>query len=243
MNLVMPYLPHLLALSANSPFWQAIDTGMMSCRSPLYGLVPHSGVPGVFQKWKDYREYFEVMRDAKAVGSPKDVKWDIRPRPDLGTLEFRVCDMPSTLREVFALAALTRSLVQWAQRLLEERPKARHGDRRRQWITVTNKWLAARYGLDAVYIRTPAGARRVLRESLATLLDRLEPVAEESGDARYMQMWRPVEKIELGAERQRRLYRENGDPRELIRDMTKRLAEELATADRGRTATRPRAAG
>ncbi len=232
MNLVMPYLPHLLALSANSPFWQGIDTGLLSCRAPLYGLVPHAGVPGVFQKWKEFRSYFEIMRDAHAYTSVTDIKWDIRPRPDLGTLEFRICDMPATLASALGLAALVRTLVIWAQRLMEDRPKSRRGDRKRQWLTTQNKWLAARYGLDAMYVRSAAGKRQRLRDDLANLLARLEPIAEETGDLPFLRVWRPIDAIEPGALRQRRIYRETGEWRALIADMTGRLAQELAITPR-----------
>src|SRR5947209_33902 len=96
-SLLVKYLPHLLALSANSPFWQGVDTGLASGRAALYGLLPHSGIPPHFGKWKEFRTYSQVMRDSKAIASFKDIYWDIRPRPDFGTLEFRICDMPATL--------------------------------------------------------------------------------------------------------------------------------------------------
>lgn len=232
-NLVTPFLPHLLALSANSPFWQGVDTGLVSCRAPLHGLVPHSGVPGVFQKWKQFRNYYDVMRETGAFASLKDLKWDIRPRPDFGTIEFRICDMPMTLRAVFGLTALARTLVLWAQRLMRERPRSRRGDRRRQWITTQNKWLAARHGLDAIYLRIPGGKRLPLRDDLAGLLERLGPVAEPAGEAPFLKYWQPVAAIESGALRQRRIYRETGNWRALISDMTERLSKELAQPGTG----------
>jgi glutamate---cysteine ligase / carboxylate-amine ligase len=233
-NLLTPYLPHLLAISANSPFWQGVDTGLVSCRAPLYGLVPHSGVPGTFQKWKEFRGYFETMRDARAFKSVRDLKWDIRPRSDLGTLEFRICDMPMSLRQVFALASLTRTLVLWAQQLLHDKPRSGRGDRRRQWLTTQNKWLAARYGLEALYIRTPAGKRQPLRNDLNQLLERVRSVAEEAGEWSFLQTLRPVESIEMGASRQRKVYRETGAWRALIAEMKDRLAHELQVTGDGR---------
>ncbi len=110
-SLLLNYLPHLLALSANSPFWQGVDTGLASGRSAVQGLLPVSGVPPHFGKWKDFRTYCSVMKDCKAIASLKDIYWDIRPRPDFGTIEIRVCDMPPTLTLTFAIVALARSLV------------------------------------------------------------------------------------------------------------------------------------
>jgi gamma-glutamyl:cysteine ligase YbdK (ATP-grasp superfamily) len=101
------------------------------------------------------------------------------------------------------------------------------GDMRRHWIAVENKWLATRYGLEAVYIRTPAGKRRPLKQDLRDLLTRLLPIAGELGDQPFLAALLPVEKFESGAERQRRLYRESGRWRDLITDMTERLSQEL----------------
>ena len=126
-NLLVQKLPHLLALSGNSPFWQGVDTGLASCRSALYRLLPHAGVPRYFPRWKDFRNFCQVMKDCKAINSFKDIYWDIRPRPDFGTIEFRICDMPPSLAAVLGIAALTRSLVIQSLRLLAERPAVMPG--------------------------------------------------------------------------------------------------------------------
>jgi Glutamate-cysteine ligase family 2(GCS2) len=216
-----------LAVSASSPFWQGIDTGLASCRTALYRTLPHAGVPRYFPRWKNFRSYFRVMRECGAIQSMKDIYWDIRPRPEFGTIELRVCDMPATLETTFALVALVRSLAIASQRLLEERPQLRKGDIRRHWIAVENKWLATRYGLDAIYIRTPAGKRRPLRQDLQELLNRLMPIAAETGDDVYLSTLLPLDKFESNADRQRRLYRESGKARPLVDDMIARLASEL----------------
>jgi carboxylate-amine ligase len=109
-NLLVRYLPHLIALSANSPFWQGVDTGLASSRIALYRLLPHAGLPQYFADWKEFRNYCRVMLDCQTIGSFKDIYWDIRPRPDFGTVEVRVCDIPSTLTETLRLVALVRSL-------------------------------------------------------------------------------------------------------------------------------------
>jgi len=226
-NMLVRYLPHLLAVSANSPFWQGIDTGLASCRSALYRSLPHAGVPRYFPRWKDFRSYLRVMCDCRAMQSPKDIYWDIRPRPELGTIEFRVCDMPPTLAATTSVVALIRSLVVATQRLLEERPHLCRGDMRRHWIAVENKWLATRYGMGAMYIRTPAGKRRPLKHDLKELVNRLLPIAAETGDDGFLAALRPSDEFESGADRQRRLYRETGDWHALIDDMTQRLSKEL----------------
>jgi carboxylate-amine ligase len=228
-NMLVQYLPHLLALSANSPFWQGVDTGLASCRAALYSALPHAGVPRYFPNWKGFRTFCRVMRDCKAIQSPKDIYWDIRPRPEIGTIEFRVCDQPISLAMTFSVVTLIHCLVIHALRMLEELPLLRRGDMRRHWIAVENKWLATRYGLGAMYIRTPGGKRRPLDHDLGELLSRLLPIAQENSTDQFLKSVQPVDQLETGAERQRRIYREAGNWKALIDDLTHRLAEELET--------------
>jgi len=227
MNILSQYLPHLLAISANSPFWQGVDTGFASTRAVLYGLVAHSGVPPQFEGWKEFLEYDQVMRDCKAIQSFKGIKWDIRPRPDFGTIEFRICDSPATIETAVALAALIRTLVISSKRLLADNPQAARSDRRLEWINSESKWLAARYGLEATYIRAFGGKRRALSQEAAELIERLIPIARESGDHAPLMKILPLDKFETGADRQRRLYREHGDWQSLIQDSIARLRDEL----------------
>ena len=100
----------------------------------------------------------------------------------------------------------------------------------REWINAESKWLAARYGLDAIYIRTPSGKRSALRQDLDALFERLMPVARESGDHAHLLKIQPLDKLETGAERQRRLFREHGEWQAIIRDSVKRLSAELKGA-------------
>jgi carboxylate-amine ligase len=227
MNRSVAYLPHLLALSANSPYWQGVDTGMASCRAALYQLVPHSGIPPALSRWKDFRTYFQVMCDCGAASGLKDIKWDVRPRPDLGTLEFRICDMPDSLPRVFSIAAFVRSLTLGLARLLESSPRARRADSRQQWITVENRWLATRYGLEAVYIRSPAGKRRPLLDDLRETIEKLLPYARESGDEDFLLRLRSAEHLESGAKRQRQTYRETGDWTAMMQSLISRFNQEL----------------
>jgi carboxylate-amine ligase len=104
-NLLMQYVPHLIAASASSPFWQGVDTGLASSRIALYRLLPHAGLPLYFSNWKDFRNYCKVMKDCNTISSFKDIYWDIRPRPDFGTIEFRICDIPLTITETLRLVA------------------------------------------------------------------------------------------------------------------------------------------
>jgi carboxylate-amine ligase len=229
-NLLMQYVPHLIAASASSPFWQGVDTGLMSRRVALYRLLPHAGLPLYFSDWKEFRNYCKVMKDCQTIESFKDIYWDIRPRPDFGTIEFRICDVPMTITETLPLVALIRCLTVSALRLLQEHPGLRRGNIKRHWIAVENKWLATRYGLQAMYIRTPSGKRRPLVQDLADLIERLMPIAQEFGDAPYLASLQPVQQLETGTDRQRAHYRENGNWKALLDFMSKQLLQDLENA-------------
>jgi len=226
-SMLVQYLPHLLALSASSPFWQGVDTGLQSSRAALYRMLPHAGVPRHFSKWKDFRSFCKIMRECNALQSFKDLYWDIRPRPDFGTIEFRICDMPPTLPITLGLVALTRCLVISSLRLLEERPHLRSGDTRRHWIAVENKWLATRYGLAGMCIRTPGGRKRRLGQDVADLITRLLPIARETGDHPFLAALQPIDKFESGAARQRRIYREAGGGKTVVDDLKSAFADGL----------------
>jgi carboxylate-amine ligase len=237
-NLLMQYVPHLIAVSASSPFWQGVDTGLMSSRIALYRLLPHAGLPLYFSNWKEFRHYCKVMMDCQTIASFKDIYWDIRPRPDFGTIEFRICDIPMTLTETLRIVALVRCLAAGGLRLLQEHPRLRRGNIKRHWIAVENKWLATRYGLQAIYIRTPSGKRRPLGHDLADLIQRLMPIARELGDEKYLAGLQPVSKLETGADQQRRHYREAGNWKSLVDFMVQQLLHDLE-AHHDQTAKRP----
>jgi carboxylate-amine ligase len=103
----------------------------------------------------------------------------------------------------------------------------RRGNIKRHWIAVENKWLATRYGLHAIYIRTPSGKRRPLGKDLADLIERLMPIARETGDEKYLAALQPVGKLETGAEQERRHYRETGNWKSLVDFMVKQLLRDL----------------
>jgi glutamate---cysteine ligase / carboxylate-amine ligase len=227
MSLLTQYMPHLIALSASSPFWQGVDTGLASSRVALYRLLPHAGLPLYFGNWKEFRNYCRVMKDCQTIDSFKDIYWDIRPRPDFGTIEFRICDIPLTLTEALRLVALVRSLSVYGLRLLQEKPRLKRGDIKRHWIAVENKWLATRYGLQALYIRTPSGKRRGLAHDLTELIDRLLPIAQEIGDEKYLAGLKPIDKFQTGADRQRHHYREIGNWKGLVDYLIGQLLQDL----------------
>ncbi|MGH2717191.1 MAG: glutamate--cysteine ligase, partial [Actinomycetota bacterium] len=172
------YIPHFLALSASSPFWLGQDSGLASCRSKIFEQLPTAGLPYPLRTWSDFEGFMTTLINARAVDSIREVWWDVRPHPDFGTVEMRICDGMPTLSEVCAVAALSQCLVEWMDSLCDRgfalpQPK--------QWIVRENKWRAVRYGVDAEIIIDEEGNLVKVREAIATLVEDLSPIAQRLG--------------------------------------------------------------
>ena len=174
LNGFLPYVPHVLALSASSPYWQGTDTGLASSRVTLFEALPTAGHPCTFPSWPAYQALYGAMSRSRAVTSVKDFWWDIRLHPDLGTVELRICDSLSTLSETIAMVAL----IQCLYRSLDEEYRAgRTFAPPPDWIVRENKWRASRWGLEAEIVLDGEGRTGGLRQEFAHLLPALEPVA------------------------------------------------------------------
>jgi carboxylate-amine ligase len=177
-NALTAYIPHFLALSASSPYWQGRDTGLASSRSKVFENLPTAGLPYRMDGWQEFEEFMDTLVTAQAITSIREVWWDIRPHPDFGTVELRICDGIPTLGEVAGLAALAQSLVEW----LDSRVDAGEAlPVPREWTVRVNKWRAARYGIEAEIIGDDQGTRVPLVQSVRRLVEDLSPVAARLG--------------------------------------------------------------
>ena len=214
---LMNYYPHLLALSANSPYWCGHDTGYASQRAQLFQQLSTAGLPFHFDSWDEYEAYVADLIATDVIEETSENRWDIRPVPRFGTVEMRVCDGPSNLREVGALTALTQCLVESFSRTLDEGGSIPVMP---PWHHQENKWRAARYGLDAVVIKDAQNHQTPLTEDLTDVLNRLEPLAAELGCAQELAYVETMMTGEAGYLRQRRIAQENGgDLRAVVRDI------------------------
>jgi carboxylate-amine ligase len=177
-NALQHYLGHLLALSASSPYWEGHDTGLASCRVKVFEVLPTAGLPPVIGSWADFELFMHTLQAAEAISSIREVWWDVRPHPNFGTVELRICDAMPTLAEVSALAALVQCLV---HRVDEQIDAGTPPPPPREWTVRHNKWLACRHGLDAKLIVDDEGARLSARDAVADLLDELAPHARTLG--------------------------------------------------------------
>ena len=159
------YLPQFIALSASSPFYQGVDTAFDSSRLNAVFAFPLSGRAPFALRWSEFTAYFERMSASGIVESMKDFYWDVRPKPEFGTIEIRVCDTPLTVERAAALAAYAQALCRW---LLVERPGKVTED---NYLAYTyNRFQACRFGLEGEVVDPAAGLRRTIAEDVAATL-------------------------------------------------------------------------
>jgi carboxylate-amine ligase len=174
------YIPHFIALAASSPFVQAQDTAFDSARLNSVFAFPLSGRAPCVLSWDEFGAYFDKMTRTGVVQSMKDFYWDIRPKPEYGTIEVRVFDTPLTVEHAAALAGYVQCLAAWFQ---QERPFTPCED---DYLVYSyNRFQACRFGLDAVYVDPPTGQHLPMREHLLLTMDRLQDFAApcQAGDA------------------------------------------------------------
>lgn len=177
-NALQHYLGHVLALSASSPYWEGHDTGLASCRVKVFEGLPTAGLPPVIADWADFEQFMHTLVSAQAITSIRDVWWDVRPHPNFGTVELRICDAMPTVREVVAVGALVQSLVHRTDVQIDAGEPLLVP---REWTVRQNKWLAARYGLEAELIVDDEGTRLSARDAVAELISELVPFARDLG--------------------------------------------------------------
>jgi carboxylate-amine ligase len=207
-NSLATFIPHFLALSSSSPFWQGRDTGLASTRSKVFESLPTAGLPYAMDNWGQFQRFMRTLIGAGTIRSIREVWWDIRPHPGLGTIELRICDGIPTLEETCAMAALAQSLVVW---LTERYNAGLELPVHRAWTIRDNKWRAARYGLDAEIIRDEDGNLVHLRRSIGDLLERLAPIAERLGCLQDLMRVNSILERGTSATRQREVHSLTGN--------------------------------
>jgi carboxylate-amine ligase len=222
---LMRYHALFLALSASSPFFERDDSGLASARTKIFEGLPTAGLPPPLADWNDFESFMNTLLQVGCISSIREVWWDIRPHPDFGTIEFRMCDATPTVREAVALAALAQTLVEWCSRRIDDSTLPPPP---REWTVRENRWLAARFGLEAELIvedaRDSRPERRPVRTLVRELLDEIRPVAAELGNVQALADVELLLAVGSGAQRQRRVVEAGGT----LVDVVHHLAAELA---------------
>jgi len=217
-NGLLPQLAPLLALSASSPFWRGEPTGLASSRQMVFSAFPRSGPPPRFRDYSDYAEVVGQLERSGCIADYTHIWWDIRLHPRLGTVEVRICDAVTRVEDAVAIAAYCQALV----KLLCERYDASEDiPSYHRILTSENRWLAARYGLEAPVMDLGSGRRnrvpiaRVVRRTLAEI----EPHARELGSERELEGVHEILARGNSADRQLRIFNSNRDIVEVAREI------------------------
>jgi glutamate---cysteine ligase / carboxylate-amine ligase len=204
-NTLRTFLPELLALSANSPFWEARLSGLSSTRVKIFDIFPRSGLPPAFSSYEEFELLIDRGIRTNSFPDYTYIWWDLRPHPKLGTIEIRVCDAQTRLESVAGIVALVQSLVATFAAEFD-----RSGQLSPQPITLVaeNKWRAARDGLNAQLIDLANDTERPAREALRELVERCGDAAQELGCARELEFVESILERGSGAEEQLEVYEE-----------------------------------
>lgn len=211
MNRFLVDLPYFIGLSASSPFWNGTDTGLMSVRPTMYESHPTSGLPFLCKNWEEFENYYQDLLNTGSVQSMKDIWWDIRPSPGFGTIELRMCDAPTNMEELLAIAAFAQCLAKsYADEGLSEELPTR-------WILRENKWRALRYGLDAELIDKNDKSVKPMRQLLLEKIEVLRPCFEFFESVESIEVLRRMVTSGVSSNRQKRKFIETNSLEEVIR--------------------------
>src|SRR5690348_12044826 len=229
MNEARYFLPRLLALSTSSPFWIGRDTGLKSFRTTVFRRFPRTGIPDHFDSWSAYEEYVNLLVELHSIDNGKKIWWDLRPQPTFGTLEFRVCDVPTAPRASIAIAALAQAIIVKLYRLRARNLGFRVYHRA---LIEENKWRAARWGIDGLLIDFGARREVPMRDLAIELLEFVDDVVDELGSRREVEYVRKILAEGTSAERQLAVYRQTGDLRAVVQWLVEETRESVEQSAR-----------
>lgn len=212
----------LLAMSANSPYFEGHCTGLASTRTHLFGSMPRTNIPPFFKDFTEMESFYHKLVTAGDITRPGDLWWVLRPQPPLGTVELRVFDLPTDIRRLCTFAAITQAALafyqdRFLQGIRQSNPKTEYLEQ--------NRWKAMRFGLSCDIIEPVTGEIISMRKQLERLLDMIMPKAEELKSLEYLNFAREILDIGNEAEWQIKTYEKlNGDLRALELEIAKQTS-------------------
>ena len=205
-NALMDYIPHLLAVSCSSPYWVKRDSGMESYRVKIMETLPTTGLPFNLHSYEEYIDLVNVLKKAGTIKSIREIWWDVRPHPDFGTIEVRVCDAMPLLEDVISVTAFIQSLVAHLAKMYRRRDEIGHLP---SFLIRENKWRAARYGADANLIMDSIGTTIKMKDAVQKLINELEPTAVELKADKELKNLMQVFSRGTSSKRQRNVFKES----------------------------------
>ncbi|MBS4028485.1 MAG: carboxylate-amine ligase [Ignavibacteriales bacterium] len=213
MNAARYFLPHLLALSTNSPFWLGRNTGFKSFRTKVFERFPRTGIPDYFMSVSEFDDYVKLLIKLNSIDNAKKIWWDIRLHPVFETIEFRVCDIPMRVDETIALAAIIQAITAKLYKLV----KSNLGFRLyRRLLLNENKWRAARYGLEGKLIDFGKQEEVDAKSLIVELIQFVDDVVDELGSRNEVNGILKIAEMGTGADRQLEVYRQTNDVRKVV---------------------------
>ena len=207
MNSMRYFLPHLLAISSNSPFWGGMKTGLKSYRAKVFDKFPRTNIPDTYTSWGEFESFVNLLIKTNCLDNAKKLWWDIRPHPFFHTLEVRVCDIPMRVEETLAIAALIQATMAKLYRLHERNIDYRQYSRA---LLMENKWRAGRYGLDGSLIDFGKQVEVPERELILEYLNFVEEVVDELDSRNEIEYIRTILETGTGADRQLKVFEDTG---------------------------------
>lgn len=212
-NSVRYFLPHIFALSTNSPFWEGRITGFKSYRSKVFDKFPRTGIPDFFESIEEYDNYIKVLIKTKCIDNAKKIWWDLRVHPHYNTIEFRICDIPLRTDETIAIAALFQAICAKLYKLRMQ--NMNYMVYKRSFIN-ENKWRASRYGIDGLLIDFGKEEEVHVKHLIGELLDFIDDVVDELGSRDAISYVPRIIDAGTGADRQLKVFNETKDFRNVV---------------------------
>ncbi|MBV9497167.1 MAG: carboxylate-amine ligase [Acidobacteria bacterium] len=213
MNAARYFLPHIFALSTNSPFWCGHNTGWKSYRAKVFERFPRTGLPDSFRGWSEYDEYVQLLIRTRCIDNAKKIWWDVRPHPFFPTLEYRVCDVPLRVDETICFAALFQAVTVKLYRLYSQNMGWRLY---RKSLLTENKARAARFGIEGNLIDFGRREEVPFGQLLDELLSFVDDVVDELGSRNEVYYAREIMRHGTGADRQLKVYEGTKDLRAVV---------------------------
>jgi carboxylate-amine ligase len=207
MNSIRYFLPHIYALSSNSPFWEGRNTGFKSFRTKVFDKFPRTGLPDYFNDWDDFKNYINLLIKTNCIDNAKKIWWDVRVHPFFDTIEFRICDVPLLVDETIAITALFQALVVKLYKLRQRNMNFMIYNRA---LINENKWRASRYGIDGKLIDFGKQTELDTRALILELLDFVDDVVDELGSRHAINYVVKILERGTGADRQLAVYKQTG---------------------------------
>jgi glutamate---cysteine ligase / carboxylate-amine ligase len=224
MNQARYFLPHLYALSVNSPFWLGQNTGLKAYRQMIFERLPRTGIPDAFESLSEYEDYLKLLVATKCIDNPKKIWWDVRLHPFFDTIEFRICDAQSRVDDTIALAALMQAIVFKLQKLRCNNVTFRRYPKR---LIDENRWRAGRYGLDGKLIDFGRKCETDERELLHEMLEFVAKEVEELGNDREIEHIERIMREGAGADRQLMVWERTQDVKAVVDHIVRETYEGL----------------